>query len=116
MEFLLLLSAPDYFDRWAAMTPEQTEDVMAAFPSFAKAVAERGQIVAGDALHPPVTARTVTGPERAVTEGPFAETVEQLAGYYVIDVDSIETATELARLLPDMLTVEVRPTRGVPIR
>jgi hypothetical protein len=117
MEFLLLLSAPDHFDRWAAMTPDQVDEARETFRSFAKAVAERGEIVAGDALRPPASTRTVAaGPGREMTDGPYAETVEQLAGFYVIDVDTIETATDLARLLPDSVTVEVRPTLGAQIR
>jgi hypothetical protein len=117
MQFLVLLTAPDHFARWERLSPEQLEDAMGSFRAFAKAVQERGEIVAGDALHAPTQARTVqTGPGRPVTEGPFAETVEQLAGFYVIDVDSLETAVDLARLLPDLTAVEVRPTRGVEIR
>jgi len=44
-----------------------------------------------------------------VTEGPYAEVAEQLGGFYLIDVDSMETALDLARLLPDGYTIEVRP-------
>lgn len=117
MQFLVLLTAPHHFARWEQLSPDQLDDAMASFRSFAKAVQERGEIVAGDALFPPDTARTVQmGPDRAVTDGPFAETVEQLAGFYVIDVDSLETALDLVRLLPDHTAIEVRPTRGVPIR
>ncbi|MDH2413438.1 YciI family protein [Nocardioides sp. CER19] len=117
VQFLVLLTAPDHFARWEGLSSEERDDAMASFGSFAKAVQERGEIVAGDALYAPAAARTVQmGPERVVTDGPFAETVEQLAGFYVIDVDSLETAVDLARLLPRNTAVEVRPTRGVPIR
>ena len=117
MQFLILLTGPDHFARWEQLTPEQLDDAMGSFRSFAKAVTERGEIVAGDALYAPSAARTVqTGPGRPVTDGPFAETVEQLAGFYVIDVDSLETAVDLARLLPDHTAIEVRPMRGVEIR
>ena len=117
MQFLVLLSAPDHFTRWEALSPEQMAEGMDAFRSFAKAVQERGEIVAGDALFAPDATRTVQpGPERAVTDGPFAETVEQLAGFYVIDVDDLETAVDLARILPGTTAVEVRPTQGAQIR
>jgi hypothetical protein len=117
VQFLVLLTAPDHFTRWATLSPQQIDDAVACFQSFAKAVQERGEIVAGDALFPPDAARTVQmGPDRAVTDGPFTETVEQLAGFYVIDVDSHETAVDLVKLLPDNIAVEVRPTQGTPIR
>jgi hypothetical protein len=117
MQFLLLLTAPDHFARWDTLSAEQVEEAMTSFRSFAKAVQERGEIVAGDALHPPAATRTVRAEAgRPVTDGPFAETVEQLAGFYVIDVESLETAIDLARLLPDLTAVEVRPLRGVQIR
>ena len=117
MRFLLLLTERDHFARWDALTDDQRDGAMEAFRTFAKAVQERGEIVDGDALFAPADARTVRpGPARTVTDGPYAETVEQLAGYYVIDVADLDTAVDLARLLPDLTAVEVRPTRGVPIR
>ena len=50
------------------------------------------------------------GADRLVTDGPFAETVEQLGGYYLIDAPDLDTAVELAKLLPREYAVEVRPT------
>jgi hypothetical protein len=117
VRFLLLLTERDHFARWDGLSDDERDDAMGAFRAFAKAVQERGEIVDGDALHPPGTARTVQpGAARAVTDGPYAETVEQLAGYYVIDVPDMDTAVGLARLLPDITAVEVRPAREVPIR
>ena len=117
MQFLVLLTARDHFARWEALSPDQVDEAMDSFRSFAKAVQERGEIVAGDALFAPDAARTVQpGPDRVVSDGPFAETVEQLAGFYVIDVDDLETAVDLARILPGTTAVEVRPTQGVQIR
>jgi hypothetical protein len=69
-------------------------------------------MVAGEALALPkeaVTLRPGTGRDRLVTEGPYAETAEQLGGFYLIDVDSVKTALDLVRLLPDGYTIEVRP-------
>jgi hypothetical protein len=117
MRFLLLLTERDHYGRWDALTESERDEAMDAFRTFAKAVQERGEIVDGDALHPPAQTRTVhSGVERAVTDGPYAETVEQLGGYYVIDVPDMDTAVELARLLPSLTAVEVRQTRGVQIR
>jgi hypothetical protein len=50
-----------------------------------------------------------------VTDGPFAETVEQIGGFYVIDLPDLETAVECAKLLPREHRVEVRPTLGVQV-
>jgi hypothetical protein len=47
--------------------------------------------------------------ERLVTDGPYAESAEQLGGFYLIDVDSREAALDLVRLLPESYSVEVRP-------
>jgi hypothetical protein len=84
--------------------------------TIAEAVRRRGTIVVGDALHRPETARTVhPGQVRVVTEGPFAETVEQLGGFYVVELPDLETAVEIAKMLPHEHRVEVRPTLGIEI-
>jgi hypothetical protein len=117
MRFLLLLSAPDHYRRWDAMSPAESEEAFAAFRRFASAVQARGELVDGDALVPPADGRIVgIGADRKITDGPYAETVEQVSGYYVIDVADLDVATELATLLPNRVAVEVRPTRGVQIR
>lgn len=115
MRYLVLLGGPDHHARWAALSEEQMQAAYADFKAFAKAVAERGELIDGDALQPHTTARTIHE-DGSVTDGPFAESVEQLGGYYVIDVPSIEDAVTLAKLLPRHFAVEVRPTQGVPIR
>jgi hypothetical protein len=69
-------------------------------------------MLSGEALALPkeaVTLRPAEGGERLVTEGPYAEVAEQLGGFYLVDVDSQETALDLVRLLPEGYTVEVRP-------
>ena len=70
-------------------------------------------MLAEAALDGPETARTVragVGADRPVTEGPFAETVEQLGGFFLVDLPDLDTAVEVARLLPASYSVEVRPT------
>ncbi|MEU0264958.1 YciI family protein [Nocardioides sp. NPDC006303] len=115
MRYLLLLGGPDHHARWDALPEEQTQAAYADFSAFAKAVAERGELIDGDALQPPTTSLTVHE-DGAVTDGPFAESVEQLGGYYVIDVPTIDDAVALAKLLPKHFAVEIRPTQGVQIR
>ena len=116
MRFLVLMAEQDHFDTWERADDATRERVYADFRAFSEAVRSRGSIVAGDALDRPATARTVRpGADRAVTDGPFAETVEQLGGFYLIDVPGLDAAVELAALLPREYTVEVRPTLEVEI-
>lgn len=107
----------DHFARWDAAGTEHRERVFADFTAFMQAVGERGSIVAGEALDRPASGHTVRaatdGGTRQVVEGPYAETVEQLGGFYVIDVADQATALELAALLPHEYDVEVRPVLEV---
>ena len=90
MKFLVLMAEEDTFDRWNALSDEEQQDVFDRFTAFTTAVKERGTVLAGEALDRPENARTVRPTDRpagrAVTEGPFAETVEQLGGFYVVDL------------------------------
>lgn len=116
MRFLVLLTEEDHFAKWDRADEAERERAFAAYRGFATAVRSRGRILAGDALHGPGRARTVRpGPDRLVTDGPFAETVEQVGGFYLIDVPSLEVAVEAARLLPAEYTIEVRPTLEVEV-
>lgn len=114
--FLVLMAEDGHFDKWESADDALRERVYADFQAFSEAVRARGEIVAGDALDRPEAARTVQpGADRPVTEGPFTETVEQLGGFYLIDVPDLDTAVELAALLPREYTVEVRPTLEVQV-
>jgi len=111
MKFVVLMAEEDP-EAWDRATQEYRDEVFDRHRSFDKAVRERGEMVAGEALAlqaEAVTLRPARSGERLVTEGPYAEVAEQLGGFYLIDVDSQETALDLVRLLPDGYTVEVRP-------
>jgi hypothetical protein len=75
------------------------------------AVEERGAVLGGEALGGPDGARTLHpgAADRPVTEGPFAETVEQLGGFYLVELPDLDTAVDLCRLLPPEYTIELRP-------
>ncbi|MFE5341070.1 YciI family protein [Isoptericola sp. NPDC056578] len=112
MKVVVLLTQPDHYEIWGAADDAHRERFYARLEAFDSAVAERGAVVAGEGLGHPAAARTLgpgAGGDRAVTDGPFAEAAEQLGGFYVVDVPDLDTAIELARLLPDELTVELRP-------
>jgi hypothetical protein len=109
---LLVLMAENDPEAWDRATQDYRDEVFERHRAFDKAVRERGEMVAGEALALPKEAVTLgpgSGVERMVTEGPYAEVAEQLGGFYLIDVDSVETALDLVRLLPEAYTVEIRP-------
>jgi hypothetical protein len=111
VKFMVLMAEEDP-EAWDRAAQEYRDEVFDRHRAFDKAVRERGEMVAGEALALPkeaVTLRPGTGSERMVTEGPYAEVAEQLGGFYLVDVDSVETALDLVRLLPDGYTIEVRP-------
>jgi hypothetical protein len=106
---LVLMAAPE--SDWDAATPEQRQATMDAHTAFHKAVAERARMLSGEALrrsHEARTLRHVDG-EPVVTEGPYAETAEQLGGFYLLEADSLDLVLELCRVLPSSYAVEVRP-------
>jgi hypothetical protein len=74
-----------------------------------------GVMVGGEALHPVTTSATVRvrNGQVTVTDGPFAETKEQLAGFYLLEAASLEEAVQLAAKIPPARTgsIEVRPVR-----
>ena len=118
MNFLVLLAEAEHFDKWDAADDEFRARCFRDYRAFADAVRQRqrGSIIVGDALQRPDTAQSVKAGEHSmVTDGPFAETVEQNAGFYLIDVPDLPTAVELAKLLPRELVVEVRPTLGIEV-
>ncbi len=111
---VLVLLAEDDPDAWQRATEEQRAAVFDAHDRFSAAVAARGAILAGEALAGVEEARTLRparpgGGGRVVTDGPYAETAEQLGGFYLIEVTDLDAALELCRLLPEGYTVEVRP-------
>jgi hypothetical protein len=110
MKFLVLMAEEDTWERWNALSDAEQQDVFDSFTAFTEAVKERGTVLAGEALDRAESARTVRpGAGRSVTEGPFAETVEQLGGFWLVDLPGLETAVAAATLLPATYSVEVRP-------
>ncbi len=93
-------------------TPEQGE-IMAAYMAFGAEAGEAGVILGGDALMPTTTATSVQvrDGDTITTDGPFAETKEQLGGYYMLECDNLDQAIEWAAKIPHAKTgtIEVRP-------
>jgi len=110
----LIYSAPD-------TGPQGDEEMAAAMPTwfaYNDRVAAAGQLIAGDALLPVETATTVKVRDGATitTDGPFAETKEHLAGYYLLECADLDEALAAAAAIPAAAygSIEVRPLMELP--
>jgi hypothetical protein len=96
-----------------AMPEAEQERYMQAWFQYGDWLTEKGWMAAGDALLPTTEATTLRlhDGERVVTDGPFAETKEQLGGYYLLDVANLDDALEAAEKCPaaGYGTIELRP-------
>ena len=112
MQFMLILNetADDFAQR---NDPAQAQTYWGGWNAFIGAMSQAGIIVRGDGLQGPLSATTVRlrDGKRLVEDGPFADTKEQLGGYFVIDVPDLDTALDWAARAPSALSasVEVRP-------
>ena len=115
MKYMLLMCADDS----VPLTPEEDAAVMEATRSWVKEMSARGVHVDGDRLRPHDEARTlrVRADELVVTDGPFAETKEQIAGYDILECRDIEEAVRVAAEHPfaQFGTIEVRPFWPLPL-
>jgi hypothetical protein len=106
---LVLLAASE--SDWDAASTERRQEMTDAHTAFHQAVAERATMLAGEALRrtsEAVTLRHVDD-EPVLTQGPYAETAEQLGGFYLVEAESLDLVVELCRILPSSYAVEVRP-------
>jgi hypothetical protein len=98
---------------WAGMSDEQRGQVMQEYFAYTNDLRESGRYVDGAPLQPTQTAKSVRSRNggATVTDGPFAETKEQLGGFYLIEADSDDEALEWASKIPSARfgTIEVRP-------
>lgn len=111
MRYLLLIYTNEGDDGKA--TPEQTQDMMDRYNNFTREVQARNAYLAGEALQPTSTATTVRVRQgkTLTTDGPFAETKEQLGGYYLLNCKNLDEAIQAAAMIPGALSgsIEVRP-------
>lgn len=111
MRYMLLIYGDE--SAWASATEEDRNRMVGEYMTFSEAIASEGIMRGGDALQPVSTATTVRvrDGEALVTDGPFAETREQLGGFYMLDCDTLDQAIEAARRVPGARagSVEVRP-------
>ena len=111
MKYLLTIYADE--TRYARMTPEESAQLMTDYGAFGQEAQAAGVLLGGEGLQPTSTATTVRvrDGETLFTDGPFAETREQLGGYYLLECADLDEATRWAAKIPDAAhgTVEVRP-------
>jgi hypothetical protein len=95
----------------SALTANERRLIVEGHLAFSKMLRERDALRFGEALAPSTTAATVRPRRRGVSDGPFAETKEQLGGLYVVECADRDEAVELGRQIPDSpgLVIEVRP-------
>lgn len=113
MKYILLI----YYDEQTLGEAER-EQCFGESVQLAHELHSNGKYLAANPLHPTATATSVQvrSGKRLVTDGPFAETREQLGGYFLIDAQNLDEAIGIAARLPMALkgTVEVRPVVDIP--
>jgi hypothetical protein len=116
MQYMLLI-----YGNEAAMksaTDADRDAMFRAYRDYTQSLIKGGNMKAGDALQPTATATTVRVREgkTLTTDGPFAETREQLGGYYLVEAKDLDEATRLAARIPgaQVGSIEVRPVMQLP--
>jgi hypothetical protein len=111
MQYLLMIYRNEA--ELGKLGPAERKQMMADYGAFTQSIVQSGHFKAGDGLQPTTTATTVRVREgkTLTTDGPFAETREQLGGYYLIDAKDLDTALAIAARIPGAKTgsIEVRP-------
>ena len=115
MKYALLIYASE--QEWASQSEEQAQAVNQEYMAFTKDIIDRGLMKGGEALQGTATATTVRvrDGETLTTDGPFAETKEQLGGFYLVEAKDLDEAIEVAARIPDVRrgSIEVRPVMEI---
>jgi hypothetical protein len=111
VKYLMLIYGAE--SAWANMPTEKLDEIYAAHRAYGDEMQKAGVVRGGAELQPTTTATTVRFANGRPTtlDGPFAETKEQLGGYYMIEVDNVDQAIAWAQKMPGMTdgAVEIRP-------
>ncbi|MEO6842420.1 MAG: YciI family protein [Bradyrhizobium sp.] len=111
MQYLLMVYRNDA--EFGKMDAAERKNVTAEYGTFTQSIIQSGNFKAGDGLQPTSTATTVRvrDGKTLTTDGPFAETREQLGGYYLVEAKDLDTALAIAARIPGAKTgsIEVRP-------
>lgn len=111
MQYLCLIYEDE--KTWQKLPPAETEKFIGEYHAYTDSIKKSGNYVGGNALEPTQTATTVRVRQGkvATTDGPFAETKEQLGGYYLLDCKDLDEAIAWAARIPSARygSVEIRP-------
>ena len=111
MKYMLLIH--DDEKAWGALSQAEQQRIYGEYGQFGQQIKETGNYLAGAQLQPTTTATSVRvrDGKRLVTDGPFAETREQLGGYYLIEAKDLDEAVGIAARIPGAAlgSIEVRP-------
>jgi hypothetical protein len=111
MQYLLMIYQNEA--EYAKLDAATSQKVMEEYGAFTQSIIQSGNFKAGDRLQPVTTATTVRvrDGKTLMTDGPFAETREQLGGYYLIEAKDLDTALSIAARIPGARygSIEVRP-------
>lgn len=116
MQYLLLIYEDEKM--WATLSEAESGKIFAEYMTFTNDIKKSGHYIGGNPLQPVHTATTVRirDGKTAKTDGPFAETREQLGGYYLIEAKDLDEACAIGARIPASRTgsIEVRPVMVVP--
>jgi hypothetical protein len=111
MRYLLMICTDE--QAGLAASPEEAQESMAGYLAFGEEMTKKGVLVGGERLRPTTDATTVRvrDGEIVTSDGPFAETKEQLGGYYMVDCQNLDEAIAVAAKIPGARvgSIEVRP-------
>jgi len=111
MKYMLLIYHDEH--AWSGITEAERQQIYLEYRKLRSELEARGQFVTGSQLEPVSTATTVRvrDGKELITDGPFAETHEQLGGYFLIQAENLDEATAIAARIPSARTgtIEVRP-------
>src|SRR5436190_23153743 len=118
MKYILLIY--DDEQSWAKLTEAEGKQMIGEYRKFGDGIKASGNYQAGSQLQPTTNATSVRvrDGKRLVTDGPFAETREQLGGYYLIEAKDLDAAIAIAEKIPSARigTIEVRPLVQMPVQ
>ena len=118
MKYMLLIC--DDEKAWAKISDAERQKIYAEYGKFGEGLKAGGQYLAGSQLQPSSAATSVRvrDGKRLLTDGPFAETREQLGGYYLVEARNLDEAIDIAAKIPSarMGTIEVRPLVEAMVR
>jgi hypothetical protein len=116
MQYLLLIYGEE--KAWTEMSDAERNRMYGEYMTFTADIKQSGHWIGGNPLQPVHTATTVRVRDGKVstTDGPFAETREQLGGYYLVEAKDLDEATRLAAWVPGakLGSIEVRPVMPIP--